>query len=116
MSAFTILILLIAIILNALANIFVKASANHKNENILDLITNFYLILGLLSFGLAFLAYRYVLSRGFALSITYPIMTSAGFAIVILASKYLFKETMTPIQWLGIIFLMIGIWLITYKS
>ncbi len=117
MNSLTLLVLLIAIILNAIANILVKASTTNTNkENLIDIITNFYLISGLISFCLAFLAYRYVLSRGFALSITYPIMTSAGFAIVIIASKYLFNENMTFIQWIGIIFLVIGIWLITFKT
>ncbi|MFN3604954.1 MAG: SMR family transporter [Leptonema sp. (in: bacteria)] len=117
MTFFTLIMLLLAIILNALANILVKASAVYiKSESLFELITNYYLIAGLLSFGFAFIAYRYVLSKGFALSIAYPIMTTAGFAIVILASNWLFQEKINTLQWIGIGFLIIGIWLITYNN
>lgn len=117
MGLFTVFILLLAIFLNALANILVKASAVYiKNESLIGLLTNYYLIAGIVSFGLAFIAYRYVLARGLPLSIAYPIMTTAGFAIVILASRIFFQEKIIPIQWIGIGFLVIGIWLIAFKN
>ncbi len=116
MNTFTLFIFILAITLNALANIFIKASALYSKDNtILGLLTNPWLIIGLVSFGLAFIFYRYVLSKGIPLSIAYPVMTTSGFAIVILASKFFFNEKLIPIQWIGIGFLILGIWLITSK-
>lgn len=116
MNSFTFLMLILAIILNALANILIKASALYsKDESLAGLIFNPWLISGLGSFGLAFIFYRYVLSKGLPLSIAYPIMTTSGFAIVIIASRIFFQEKLVMIQWLGILFLVIGIWLIASK-
>ncbi|GIX42851.1 MAG: cation transporter [Leptospiraceae bacterium] len=116
MDTFTILMLIVAIVLNALANILIKASAIYSNdETIIGLITNPWLISGLISFGLAFVFYRYVLSKGLPLSIAYPLMTTTGFAIVIIASRIFFNERLVLIQWLGIGFIVLGIWLIASK-
>ena len=106
------LFLLIAIVLNAMANILVKASALHKSEGIQDQLLNPWMIGGLACFGLAFLAYRQVLLRGLPLSIGYPVMTTAGFVIVLAASAVFFSERLDWIQWAGIGFLLAGIWLI----
>lgn len=116
MNTFTLTILILAIILNALANILLKASAIYsKDESLPGIVFNPWLISGLGSFGLAFIFYRYVLSKGMPLSIAYPIMTTTGFAIVIIASKIFFQEKLVMIQWIGILFLIIGIWLIASK-
>lgn len=116
MSPFTIAMLILAIILNALANILIKASSLYSQDNsLIGLIYNFWLWGGLICFGLALVFYRYVLSKGLALSIAYPIMTTAGFAIVILASSIFFHERLVTIQWVGIGCLVLGIWLIASK-
>src|SRR5689334_14459461 len=97
----------LAIVLNATANILVKASALNKDEEgavglIKGFLLNPLLIAGLASFGLAFVAYRYVLNQGIPLSTAYPLMTTLGFAIVLVASRIFFHETLNPIQWGGI--------------
>ncbi len=110
------IILILAIFLNAFANILIKASAIYsKGETLYDLFKNFWLLSGLASFGLAFIFYRQVLSMGMPLSIAYPLMTTTGFIIVIIASQILFKERIEPIQWFGIGLIMIGIWIIASK-
>ena len=117
MKTAAILIFLLAITLNALANILIKASALKKDESGLEgliqsVILNPWLIAGLSCFGLAFIAYRYVLGQGVKLSVAYPIMTTGGFAIVLLASRIFFQEELKPIQWGGIALLVVGIWMI----
>lgn len=107
----------LAIVLNALANILVKASALTKDADgaegfVRGFLLNPILIAGLASFGLAFLAYRYVLGQGIPLSTAYPLMTTLGFAIVLVASRIFFNETLNLIQWGGIGFLVIGLWMI----
>lgn len=74
-------------------------------------VLNPYFIGGLASFGLALLGYRYVLGKGLKLSLAYPVFTSSGFIIVLIASSLFFKERLNLTQWIGIAFILIGVWL-----
>jgi multidrug transporter EmrE-like cation transporter len=109
-------ILILAIVLNAFANIFIKAGMVGSNEeSMLLLLKNKWLSLpiisGIVCFVLALVAYSYVLSR-LNLSIAYPLMTSLGFVIVILASWLVFKESITLTQVAGFILILLGVWLV----
>lgn len=73
---------------------------------------NVWFMAGLTCFGLALVAYKFVLGKGVKLSVAYPLMTTCGFAIVLLASRIFFHETLNPLQWFGIGLLVAGIWLI----
>ena len=66
---------------------------------------------GLAFFGIALIGYRFVLGKGLKLSLAYPVFTSSGFIIVLIASAILFKERLSLTQWLGIAFIIIGVWL-----
>lgn len=111
-NATGIIFLVLAIVLNAMANILMKASAIHRSEDASDLLFNPWMLGGLASFGLAFIAYRQALMRGLPLSIGYPVMTTAGLVIILAASYLVFKERLDVMQWAGIACLFLGIWLI----
>lgn len=120
MSTHVIFIFGLAIVLNALANVLLKASAIKQNPvsdltGYLASLFNPFLIAGVASFGLALLAYRFVLGHGLKLSIAYPLMTTTGFAIVVIASHYFFDEHIHPIQWFGIALLGVGLWLVAFR-
>jgi multidrug transporter EmrE-like cation transporter len=111
------LVLSLAIILNALANILMKV-AMLKQEKTTDIIamatqsiTNPILFLGLISFALALVAYCFVLAK-INLSIAYPLMTSLGFLIVILASWLFLGENITKIQIVGFVCITAGVWMV----
>jgi multidrug transporter EmrE-like cation transporter len=113
----TYLVLALAIILNALANILMKV-AMLKQEKTADIITivtqsltNPVLLLGIFSFGLALVAYCFVLAK-INLSIAYPLMTSLGFLIVILASWLFLDENITKIQVVGFTCIIAGVWMV----
>ena len=113
----TYFVLSLAIVLNAVANILMKV-AMLKQEKTTDIITmitqsllNPILFLGLLSFALALVAYCYVLSN-LNLSIAYPLMTTLGFIIVILASWLFLGETITKIQIIGFVSIIAGVWMV----
>lgn len=106
----------IAVFFNAFANILIKTSslrdgALSEKSGIIWTILNPYFIAGLASFGLALLGYRYVLGKGLKLSLAYPVFTSSGFIIVLIASAIIFKEKLNFTQWLGIGFILVGVWL-----
>ncbi|MGV3665859.1 MAG: DMT family transporter [Leptospira bouyouniensis] len=114
-----ILFFCIAVFFNALANILIKTSSMQDKQvvpgegfwKLVFTVFNPYFIAGLASFGLALLGYRYVLGKGLKLSLAYPVFTSSGFIIVLIASSIFFKERLNFTQWLGISFILVGVWL-----
>ena len=111
------IVLSLAITLNALANILMKVAMlrQGKTSDTITLITrslsNPVLLLGLISFGLALVAYCYVLAK-INLSIAYPLMTSLGFLIVIAASWLFLDEPITSVQVVGFISIIAGVWMV----
>lgn len=112
------LMLVVALVMNALANVFVKLSAasSEYGENftsfMLNAVKNAYVWIGLVCFGIAFVLYAFSLTK-LKLSVAYPIMTSAGFVIVSLFSHFLFKENLTVLKIVGMIVIAVGIWLVS---
>ena len=113
----TYFVLSLAIVLNAVANILMKVAMlkQEKTTDILTMVTqsiaNPVLFLGMLSFGLALVAYCYVLAK-INLSIAYPLMTSLGFLIVILASWLFLGENISKLQMVGFMCIIAGVWMV----
>jgi len=112
----TYIVLGLAIIFNAMANILMKMGMLRvdSNSDIFSMasqsIAEPVIPLGIISFILALICYLYVLSK-LNLSIAYPMMTSLGFLIVILASWAFLKESITTIQVVGFVFIILGVWM-----
>ncbi len=113
----TYIVFAISIILNALANILMKAGALKPKENtqLMDVFLNMALnpkiIIGIICFALGLAAYNYVLIK-INLSVAYPINTSLGYVLVILASWLIFKENITLVQLAGIGLIISGVWMV----
>lgn len=113
--------LIIALILNASANILIKVGATkmgslknlNTTETIFKVATNYFLIFGLIFFALNVIFYFLSLTK-INLSAAYPIMTSGGFLIISLFSIFYLKESITSLQIAGIILIAIGITFIAY--
>jgi len=113
------LILAIAIILNACANILIKIGMNGIGEFvtfnafqlILAMFKSVYVLIGIISFALALVSYSYVLNK-INLSIAYPLMTSIGFIIVVSFSIFFLSEKLVPLQILGLFLILTGVWLV----
>jgi small multidrug resistance pump len=120
MSLLEIGVLASAIVFNALANILLKLGMKDAGSlgklglgKMIELaITNLWVWLGLASFGIAFVLYSVVLSR-MKLSIAYPIMTSCGYIIVVVAALILFGEQLSLLKLTGIAIIAAGIWVIS---
>ncbi len=74
-------------------------------------ITTPVIIGGILSFIFPLTAYGYILSK-MNLSIAYPLMTSIGFMIVTLASWLFLNGIITPIQIIGFLLILLGVWIV----
>ncbi len=113
------LILGVAIITNALANVMIKIGMNRVGGMEIASLTeiwnkfflNYVIWFGIGCFIIALISYSYVLSH-IQLSIAYPIMTSLGFVIVIVTSLLYLGEKLTLLQMGGIAFIILGVWLV----
>jgi multidrug transporter EmrE-like cation transporter len=115
--------LIIALTLNAAANILMKLGSGQlnlvKGESLLvmapKLLTNYFLMFGIFLFALNIVFYIIALSK-IDLFIAYPIMTAGGFLLITLFSFFYLKESITLPQLMGIILVAIGITLIAYHK
>src|SRR5688500_18297396 len=111
------LLLGFAIVGNATANILIKAGAARIGETktlvefASKALTSPAIVGGAALFVIVLGAYSAVLMKA-PLSIAYPMMTSLGFVIVILASAIFFKETIHPMQIVGLGLILVGLWLV----
>lgn len=94
-------------ILTSIGQFFFKKGANILSFNILDIITNHYLIIGLIIYALGAILVVIALKYG-ELSILYPII-SLSYVWVNLISKYFFNEPIGILKWLGILSILIGV-------
>jgi len=117
--------LMVALLLNATANILIKLGAGRLESldpplEQLDLIgkalavgTNLYLVIGIIFFASNVGFYTLALKK-LNLSAAYPIMTSGGFLLISAFSVLYLKETLTALQITGIVLIAVGIAFVAY--
>ena len=106
-----------AIFFNAFANILIKIGMIRigNTENAISMVKKMLnqptLYLGVFSFAMALMLYSMVLTK-LNLSIAYPIMVSIGLIIVVLVSYFILKEAIYPIQIVGFLLIIAGVWMV----
>jgi spermidine export protein MdtJ len=113
------ILLAAAILLNASANILIKAGMRHMGslagksmvEVGAGMITNPFLFFGVLSFAVTLGLYSLVLSK-MNLSVAYPIMTSLGLLVVTTYCWLFFSERISFVQWAGYVLIVAGVWMV----
>ena len=122
--------LIIALVLNACANLLMKAGMKPVHEaggvlrdgimaGVKTVLTSGTLMLGLLCFAVNAAFYMYALqSRVLKISIAYPIMVGGGFALIAVVARVhpTFGEMLTWGQKLGILLIFLGIVLIASQT
>lgn len=120
MTAFTLVMLLTGVLLNAAAQLLLKAGTNAVGHfefaaaNIVPigwrLATEPHIMGGMACYVLSLAVWIVGLSR-VPVSVAYP-MLSIGYVVNVLAAWWLFGESITPMKIAGIGFIIIGVWLI----
>ena len=120
MNAITFSLILAGVLLNAAAQLLLKAGTTRigtfefTSGNIvpvgLQLATQPHIIGGLACYVVSVVVWIMALSR-VPVSIAYP-MLSIGYVVNAVAAYYLFGETITSQKLLGIGFIIIGVWLV----
>ena len=118
MSAY--LFLVIALVLNAAANLLVKYAAVHQAPvapdatgmtRILATYVSVPFLLGISCFGLNLLAYTQALKR-LPISTAYPVMVSLGYLLILVVSWFLFQERLGVQRYVGAALMIAGLWLL----
>lgn len=120
MTASAFAFLLAGVVLNATAQLLLKAGTNVlgvitlTRENWVGefgrMAVEPHLLGGILCYGVSVIVWIIGLSR-VPVSIAYP-MLSLGYIVNAIAAHYLFGESVTLARWLGIGFIIIGVWLV----
>jgi len=114
------LFLVIALVLNAAANLLIKYAAVQRGAaapaagaaaGALSAYLSVPFVLGVICFGLNLLAYTQAL-RKLPISSAYPIMVSLGYLIILVVSWFLFQERMGAQRYVGAGLMIAGLWLL----
>ena len=120
MTASAFAFLFTGVLLNAAAQLLLKAGTNvlgvitltrdNWTETVSRMATQGYFITGIALYGASVIVWILGLSR-VPVSIAYP-MLSLGYVVNAIAAHYLFGESVTLARWLGIGFIILGVWLV----
>ena len=117
--------LVVALVLNASANLMIKFGMRGVDETlagrgIMDggavglvriLLQNWIILLGILCFAANVVFYAYALQK-LQISVAYPIMVAGGFAIIVTVAGLMLSERLTVLQWVGVAAILIGVLLV----
>ena len=120
MSAAAMAFLMAGVLLNAAAQLLLKAGTNVLGvlsltrdtwpDTLLKMATQSYFVLGIACYGISVFVWILGLSR-VPVSIAYPLL-SVGYVVNAIAAYYLFGEAVTLTRWLGIGFIVVGVTLV----
>ncbi len=112
--------LLTGVLLNAAAQLFLKAGTNTLGvitltrdtwfDTFLRMATTAPFIAGIACYGVSVIVWILGLSR-VPVSMAYPLL-SLGYVVNAIAAHYLFGEAVSLQRWLGIGFIIVGVWLV----
>jgi small multidrug resistance pump len=122
------LALLVALVLNAVANILIKVGSSGLESGggllkdgpvgaVRAVLTSPALLVGLTCFGLNAAFYMFALqSRELKISIAYPIMVGGGYAIIAAVGFFVLGEHMNTAQKIGVALILGGVILVASQS
>ena len=115
--------LVLAVILNATANLMIRAGARAVGASCSEGIAvpmlaalkaglvNPWIIAGVVCFALDLVVYTYALTK-LPVSLVYPIMVSVSYAVIICVAMVWFSEKVSAWQIVGVGVIMVGVWLV----
>ena len=120
MTSSAIALLLTGVLLNAGAQLLLKAGTNALGvitltranwpATLSTMATQGYFVAGAACYGFSLIVWILGLSR-VPVSVAYPLL-SVGYVVNAIAAHYLLGETVTLQRWLGIGFIVVGVWLV----
>ncbi|MBY6197892.1 EamA family transporter [Vibrio hangzhouensis] len=110
----TVMLFILSVVASSLSQYWQKRAAMYFEENpqlsAIGKLLSFPMILGIVFLGTSAITWLGVLSQ-WDVSVAYPLL-SVNFVIMLLVSKFAFGEVIVPKQWLGVMFIMLGVGII----
>ena len=114
--------LVCALVLNASANLLIKFGMNKIDQaggllaggamaGLIRAVSSPQLIAGGICFAANLAFYAYALQK-MKISVAYPIMVTAGFAIIVAVAGWQLGERLTVVQWTGVALIFVGVSLV----
>jgi len=97
--------------MNTCSNLLIKLGASKIESFSIRIITNWYLVSGLVLFGLGFVLWIFILNK-VQLSTAAPMM-SLSYVFVMIISYFLFNEPITSPKIAGVVMILLGVMFIT---
>ncbi|GBR75456.1 transporter EamA family [Candidatus Termititenax persephonae] len=118
----TILLVLVPVLIGVVGQLFLKKGMSLVGQfdfglaaqivpQFVRAFTNPWVLAGFIFYFVSSLFWMIVLSR-VDLSFAYPLL-SLGYAVVLLASFFFFREPVSAVRWLGVLVIMLGVTLIS---
>ena len=103
----TIALVLFASILSAIGSLFLKKGSKKLSKNILKVLKNEMILIGMIIYAVSVPPYLIALKRA-ELSVLYPLVSTTYIWSSLLA-VYFLKEKMNRFKWIGIFLIIIGV-------
>jgi len=111
-------LLLVAVVLAVVGQLLLKHGMSRRPDfrlrDIVELIHDYSICGGFCCYGFAMLLYFKVLAK-LDLSLAYPTL-SLAYVLVIIMSRVVFKESVSPVHWLAVLIICIGVALVGLGS
>ena len=120
--------LVTALLLNAIANLMMKAGMTPVQEGggllkeglpaaVRTVLTSPILMVGLVCFALNACFYMFALqSPALKISLAYPVMVGGGYAVIAVVAYLVLGERMTAGQWIGVALVLAGVLIIAART
>lgn len=110
-------LVLVSIFFSAFASIFLKMNSFFFSEktNIFCFLLNPYIFFGLFCYAVSFFCYVFVL-KYVPLVVVQPAITAGASAVTSIVAIFVFKESISFFNFLGLIFVFLGVFLLFLKS
>ena len=105
---FAILLVLFSTLITSTAQIFYKFASQTLSFNLVSIITNTALIIGLILYGIAAIFYILALKYG-ELSVLFPIIATSYIWVALASPRFFPTDSMNIIKWFAIAFIAIGV-------
>ncbi|MBN1503137.1 EamA family transporter [Candidatus Woesearchaeota archaeon] len=109
-NGFAFILVIVATLIGAFGSLFLKKGSKNLSFNLISLIKNKDLVMGVALYVISSVFYIFALNYG-ELSMLYP-LTSLAYVWVSLISIRFLNEKMNRIKWIGIILIIIGVFLV----
>lgn len=115
-----------ALLLNAAANLMIKFGMQDVSQSggwlrsglvpaAASVLRRPILLLGMVCFAANLFCYMYALQR-LPISLAYPIMVTLGFSLIVIVAGLYLHERLTPVQWVGVGLIFVGVWLVAWRA